>query len=117
MSTVLVAATVALAAVFGLLGVAKAAAAPPMRDRAEHLGYSVGAFRVVGLLELAGAVGLVVGLAWTPLTLLAAAGLVILLVGAVLSHARAGDPVALMVPALVVAVATIALAVLTGIHA
>ncbi len=114
MSTVLVAATVALAAVFGLLGTAKALALPPMRARAEHLGYSVRAFRAVGLLEVAGATGLVVGLAWRPLTLLAAAGLVVLLVGAVVSHARAGDPVTLMAPALVFVALTIALAVATG---
>ncbi len=117
MSTALVAATVALAAVLGLLGGSKALALAPMRARAEHLGYSTGAFRVVGLLELAGAVGLVVGLAWTPLTLAAAVGLVALLVGAVVSHARVGDPVTAMVPALVVAAATIALAVVTGIAA
>lgn len=33
-----------------------------MKNEARHLGYSMGAFRVIGLLELAGAVGLVSGL-------------------------------------------------------
>lgn len=117
MSTVLVVATIALAAVLGLLGGAKVLAAPPMRARAEHLGYSTGAFRAVGLLELAGAVGLVVGLVWMPLGLAAAVGLVALLAGAVVSHARVGDPVTAMVPALVAAAVTTALAVVTGIAA
>jgi hypothetical protein len=41
--------------------------------------------------ELAGAAGLLAGLAWAPLGVAAAAGLVLYFVGAVVAHARVGD--------------------------
>ena len=44
------------------LGAAKILAVPPMRAAAAHVGFSVAAYRRIGVLEVAGAVGLLVGL-------------------------------------------------------
>lgn len=59
-----------------------------MRDRV-----NVGAqlWRVIGALEVAGAVGLLVGLAVPALGIAAAVGLSLLLIGAVGAHLRAND--------------------------
>lgn len=46
---------------------------------------------VLGLLEVAATVGLVVGLWWTPLAIAAAIGAVVYFAGAVIAHLRAHD--------------------------
>lgn len=46
---------------------------------------------VLGLLEVAAAVGLVVGLWWVPLAIAAAIGAVVYFAGAVVAHLRAHD--------------------------
>jgi uncharacterized membrane protein YphA (DoxX/SURF4 family) len=56
-----------------------------------HLGLSAGLVRFVGLAEVAAAVGLVIGLFWRPLGVAAAVGLVVLFIGAIGFHAKAGD--------------------------
>jgi len=43
---------------FGVLGTAKLAAVPAMRSKAEHVGFTVAAYRRIGALELLAAVGL-----------------------------------------------------------
>ena len=84
-----------LAVVFLLAGLPKLLKQQKMVDSAEHLGYSVKTFQLIGLLELAAVVGLVVGVfVWAPLAIAAAVGLAALLVGAVLAHKRAGDNLA-----------------------
>ncbi|MGW8380646.1 DoxX family protein [Streptomyces sp. ODS28] len=85
-------------------GVTKVLKRPQATEGAEHLGYSVSAFQAIGALEVAAAAGLVIGLFWTPLGIAAAAGLVLLLGGAVFSHRRVGDGPKLFLPALVLAV-------------
>lgn len=57
----------------------------------EHMGVSAGLTRFIGLAEAAAAVGLLAGLRWHPLGIAAAIGLVILFVGAIVYHQRAGD--------------------------
>jgi hypothetical protein len=47
---------------------------------------------VIGVLELAGAVGVLVGIAVEELGLAAAAGLLLTSLGAIATHAQAGDP-------------------------
>ncbi|SDL08068.1 DoxX-like family protein [Glycomyces sambucus] len=59
----------------------------PMR----RLGVADRATRLIGVLELAGASGLVVGIWFVPLGLAAGIGLAALLLSAVVVHARAGD--------------------------
>lgn len=64
-----------------------------MRGFAEHLGFSYAGYRGIGVLEVAGAVGLVLGRfeqgSWVGAA--AATGLFLLMVGAVICHLRIGD--------------------------
>jgi hypothetical protein len=50
-----------LVVAFAALGSAKLAAVPAMRARAAHVGFSVAAYRRIGILEILGVIGL---LAW-----------------------------------------------------
>jgi hypothetical protein len=104
--------TAVLVLAFGALGSAKVAAAPAMRSRARHAGFSVAAYRRIGMLELLAAVGLLVGLALPVIGVLSAIGLLLLLGGAVLVHLRNRDGVREMVPALVLALVAISFVVL-----
>jgi hypothetical protein len=58
--------------------------------------------------ELAAAAGILIGLWWHPLGMAAAAGMAILLLGALLTHRRAGDSAKEMTTALVAFAITIA---------
>ena len=100
LSTIL---ALALAAAFAALGAAKLLAVPAMQDRAAHVGLSVPAYRRIGALELTGAVGLVVGVAAPGLQTAASVGLLLLLLGAVGAHLRAGDSIRGAAPALLLA--------------
>lgn len=71
-----------------------------MRDMAAHLGVPWPRYRAIGFLELAAVAGIVVGLWWTWLGVAAGAGVVLLMAGAVVFHARAKDAPSDMVPAL-----------------
>ena len=96
-----------LVVAFAALGSAKLAAVPAMRTRAEHVGFSVSAYRRIGLLEVLAVVGLLVG-AFVPLIgALAAAGLLMLLGGALVTHFRNGDGVREIAPALVLGLVTL----------
>ncbi|MBV8195137.1 MAG: DoxX family protein [Candidatus Dormibacteraeota bacterium] len=86
---------------FLVLGLAKVLAVPAVRERSAHLGFSVRAYRGIGLLELLGAAGVLLGLAVPAIGLLAAAGLLVLLAGALSAHARHRDPLNTAAPALV----------------
>jgi len=107
--------TCCLAALFAfsssikLLGVQRSLA---IRD---HLGISPALWRLIGALELAGVVGVLVELWWPPLGIAAAVGLALLSVGAVVSHVRASDSVAETVPAVVGIGLAVATAVLLTI--
>ncbi|MGV9362278.1 MULTISPECIES: DoxX family protein [unclassified Amycolatopsis] len=96
--------SVLVAAVFVLFGAAKLFALAPMRERAAHAGFSVTAYRGIGVLEIAGAAGLLLGLTVPVLGALAGAGLLLLLAGAVVTHVRNHDRGRDLVPALVCAV-------------
>ena len=76
--------------IFALLGMAKIMALPPMRPLAAEAGFSVDAYRSIGVLEVAGAVGVALGLAVPLLGGVAAAGLLLLLAGAFITHVRQG---------------------------
>jgi hypothetical protein len=102
MTTTVIALTALAAVALGAAGGAKVAAVPDMRRRADHLGFSVTAYRLIGSLELAGVAGLIVGLAIPALAMAAAVGLLLMMVGAVISHLRAGDRVKGALPAIVV---------------
>lgn len=69
-------------------------------------------FRTIGSLELTAVAGLLAGLVVLPLGIAAAAGLILLMVGAIIYHLRAGDPpAALLYPAGPLVLSTAALAV------
>jgi uncharacterized membrane protein YphA (DoxX/SURF4 family) len=72
-------------------------------------------FPRLAALEIAGAVGLLVGIAYRPLGIAAAVGVVLYFAGAVVAHLRVKDVKGLPVPAvlLLVAVAALVLGVLT----
>lgn len=92
---------VLLGAGFLPLGAAKALAVADMRERAEHTGFSVTGYRVIGALEIAGAVGVLVGLVWWPLGAAAGIGLVFMMIGALITHLKIGDGVREYTPAIV----------------
>ena len=57
----------------------------------EHLGFGPKAWRLLGIVEAAGGLGVLVGLAWEPLALAALVGLMLLMIGAIRYRARASD--------------------------
>jgi hypothetical protein len=69
-------------------------------------------WRMIGVLELAGVAGVLVGLVWAPIGIAAAIGLALLSIGAIAFHLRASDGAVDMAPAVIgvaLAVATVAL--------
>lgn len=104
--------SVLLAAVFVGAGGAKLTAQPAMRTSARHLGVPWDRYRLIGVLEVAAALGLLVGLAIEPLAVAAAAGLVLLMAGAVTFHLRAGDPPGRWAPPAVLGLLALVLVVL-----
>jgi uncharacterized membrane protein YphA (DoxX/SURF4 family) len=79
-----------------------------MRHSAQHFGIPWERYRLIGAAELAAAVGLLAGLRLRSLGIAAAVGMVLLLIGALISHARAKDAAAEQIPAGVVLLAAIA---------
>ena len=103
--TALLAALFAFAGLIKLFGVRQSLA---IRD---HLGVKPVQWRVIGLLELAGVAGVLVGLVWAPIGVAAAIGLALLVSGAIVFHVRASDSVADTAPAVI----SLGLAVATAI--
>ncbi|WP_030620365.1 DoxX family protein [Streptomyces fulvoviolaceus] len=99
--TALVILTSVLAVWFTLLGTGKILGLPAMAERAAHAGFTVGAYRVIGVLELAGVISLFTGWAVTGIGVAAATGFLLLLTGAALAHLRAGDRLPALAPAIV----------------
>jgi hypothetical protein len=101
-----------LVVAFAAAGAAKLAAVPAMRARAAHVGFSVAAYRRIGLLEILGVLGLLVGALLPVIGALAAAGLLLLLGGAMIAHLRSGDGPRELAPALVLGLVTLAFLIL-----
>jgi hypothetical protein len=80
---------------------AKLAGHPKMRGSAAHFGIAWRRYRLIGVAELAAAAGVLIGLFWRPAGLLAAAGMILLLIGALVTHRRARDSVRDALPAVV----------------
>ena len=87
---------------------AKLTGHPKMRASAAHFGIRWQRYRLIGVAELAAAAGVLAGLWWHPLGLAAAAGMAILLTGAMITHRRAKDSGKEMAPALLALAITIA---------
>lgn len=88
-----------LAAVFLLSGGRKVVGGESVTHEAIHLQVPLAGYRVIGATEVVAAAGLVIGIVFIPLGVAAAAGLVLLLVGATFAHLRVGDPLTAWVPA------------------
>ncbi len=86
----------------------KLAGQPRMWQSAAHFGIPWPRYRLIGVTELAAAAGILIGLWWHPLGLAAAAGMTLLLAGALISHRRAADSGKEMAPALLALAITIA---------
>jgi uncharacterized membrane protein YphA (DoxX/SURF4 family) len=83
--------SVLLAAAFLGSGVIKVVGAKQSLEIRDRLGVGTPLWRLIGALEVAAAVGLAVGLAVPVLGIAAAVGLSLLMLGAVMVHARAHD--------------------------
>lgn len=101
-----------LVVAFAALGSAKLAAVPVMRAKAAHVGFSVSAYRGIGLLEVLAVLGILVGAAVPVIGAMAATGLVVLLGGAVVAHLRNGDGLRELAPAVVLGAVAVAFVVL-----
>jgi hypothetical protein len=107
--------TVLLAGLFGFSSTIKLFGVPRSLAIRDHLGISPTRWRVIGLLELAGVIGVLVGLAWAPIGVAAAVGLALLVVGAIAFHVRASDSLADTAPAVVGAGLAVAAAILQAL--
>jgi uncharacterized membrane protein YphA (DoxX/SURF4 family) len=83
--------SVVAALVFLLAGGQKVLLWPRVATNLRRLGVGPALTRMIGISEIAGAVGLIAGIWMAPVGIAAAAGLICLLIGAVIYHARAGD--------------------------
>jgi hypothetical protein len=81
---------------------AKLTSQPRMRASAAHFGIAWQRYQSIGLAELAAAIGVLGGLLWRPIGLVAGIGLAVLLLGAILTHVRSGDGRRELVPALLI---------------
>ena len=97
-----------LAAVCLLPAAGKILGQPKMRQSAAHFGISWPRYRLIGVAELAAAAGVLIGLWWHPLGLAAAAGMALLLLGALITHRRAAGNGKEMAPALLALAITLA---------
>ena len=103
-----VAVSLLLATVYLLPAAGKILGHPKMRQSAAHFGISWPRYRLIGMAELAATAGVLIGLWWHPLGLAAAAGMALLLFGAVITHRRAADSGKEMAPALLALAITLA---------
>ena len=104
--------TVILVSVLLAVAVPKVTGQVQVRARMAHLGVSSGRTRLIGVLEVAAIVGLLLRLVWPPLGVAAAVGLVLQMIGAVMFHARAKGAFPVVVVPMVFAVVAAALAIL-----
>ena len=93
--------TALLAAMFAFAGLIKVAGVRQSLAIRDHLGVDPTQWRLIGILELAGVTGVLVGLTWAPIGVAAAIGLALLSLGAIVFHVRASDSVADTVPAVI----------------
>lgn len=110
---------IALIILTALLGLATAFSAvgkftmnPKAADMLHHLGLTDGKIRMLGAVEVAGALGLLIGI-WIPiLGQLAALGFVLYFLGAMIAHMRSKDPVKDLAPALILLVLSVIVTIL-----
>jgi DoxX-like family len=107
--------TALLAALFGFAGLIKIAGLRQSMAIRDHLGVKPVQWRLIGLLELAGVAGVLLGLVWPPIGVAAAIGLALLVLGAIVFHVRASDSVADTAPAVIGVGLAVATAILQSV--
>jgi uncharacterized membrane protein YphA (DoxX/SURF4 family) len=107
-----IAVSIVLALMFGVAGLTKLAGISSSEETRDHLAIPVARWRTIGFLEVAGAVGVLVGLAVEALGIAAAAGLLLTSIGAMATHLKAGDPPKLALPAAILGILSVAVIVL-----
>jgi hypothetical protein len=112
-STAYIVVTLATAAATGAIGGAAAARANFVLKFMGEVGVPESWAPKLGILKLAGALGLLTGLAARPIGIAAGVGLVLYFVGAVIAHIRAGVFYSIVFPVayLALSIASLALAV------
>ena len=101
--------TIVVGVLFTITGGVKVLGVRQSLEIRDHFGMSPRTWQLIGILETAGAVGTLLGLAVEPLGIAAMVGLCLLMVGAIVSRIRVGDSAALILAD----VATLALVVVT----
>ncbi len=107
--------TVLLAALFGFASAIKLLGVSQSLKTRDHLGVSPARWREIGLLELAGVIGVLAGLWWAPIGVAAAVGLALVAIGAITFHIRASDRVTDTAPALIGVALAAATAILQAV--
>jgi uncharacterized membrane protein YphA (DoxX/SURF4 family) len=80
-----------LSLAYALGGIGKLLGTRQQVKTAEHLGIPWPRYRLIGVAEISASVGLLIGLAVVPIGVAAAAGLVLLMAGALAFRVRVGD--------------------------
>ncbi|KIU15409.1 hypothetical protein TL10_19040 [Mycolicibacterium llatzerense] len=106
--------SIVLALEMAAIGTPKVLQISTVRDSAEHLGVSVDLDRMIGISQLAAAVGLLLGIAFPTLSVVTGAAVCLLMCGAVRYHIKAQDKTVAMVPAVVTAAIAVAIFVLAA---
>ena len=101
MNTATVVVTILVAALFTYTGSIKLLGVKQSLAIRDHLGVQPLHWRLIGVCELAGVVGVVIGLWWEPIGIAAAVGLALLTIGAIAYHVRKSDTVADLAPAVI----------------
>ncbi len=95
-------------------GIQKLRRAPAIATQLGSLGVTPTMLTVLGLLEVAAAAGLIIGIWWIPLALAAATGSVIYFIGAIIAHLRKSDrQLAPAAALLLLSIATLVLLILS----
>lgn len=82
---------------------------PAVAEQMGAVGVTPTQIPILGLLELAGAIGLIIGLFWWPIGVAAAIGVIVYFVGAVTAHVRVNDTKGTAPAAMLAAIAVAAL--------
>jgi uncharacterized membrane protein YphA (DoxX/SURF4 family) len=113
MSVVAALLSIVLCLAFAMAGAQKILFNPVMSKSAERLSFTKRGYRRVGILEIVGALGIIIGVVahrssvFGVLNVLAAAGLTLMMALAVRLHLRRGDPAKMFSPALVLGLLTL----------
>lgn len=91
MSKIYVAVSVVYALMCLVPAAMKLSGTQKMRIAAQHFDIPWPRYQLIGVLELAAAAAVAVGVWWHPAGVVAATGMTVLLIGAVIFHRRAGD--------------------------